>query len=313
MRGAHLPLRGARRPDRGPPLSDRPSAGLLGAVEGGGTRFVVAVRDAATDETLLHEQVPTTDAATTLGRVRELLGIHGPLAAVGVACFGPLDTRAGRLFDTPKPTWAGADLRQGILPRPDVPVRFETDVVGAALGEQARGAGQGCRDLVYVTIGTGIGAGLVVDGAPVRGRLHPEVGHLRLARGGGTPSRGVCPHHGSCWRDWRAARPSLRAPGAPPTSSPTTIRSGNPSSTTWPRGLLALTLTTAPERLLVGGGGRAPSGSPGAGTAAPARSWRPATCLPSASGTTRLAPARGAGLGSRDRGRARARARSMLS
>ena len=130
-------------------------------MEGGGTRFVVAVRDAATDETLLHEPVPTTDAATTLGRVRELLGTHGPLAAVGVACFGPLDTAAGRLFDTPKPTWAGADLRQGILPRPDVQVRFETDVVGAALGEQARGAGQGCRDLVYVTIGTGIGAGLL--------------------------------------------------------------------------------------------------------------------------------------------------------
>lgn len=223
-------------------------------MEGGGTRFVVAVRDAATDETLLHEQVPTTDAATTLGRVRELLGIHGPLAAVGVACFGPLDTRAGRLFDTPKPTWAGADLRQGILPRPDVPVRFETDVIGAALGEQARGAGQGCRDLVYVTIGTGIGAGLVVDGAPVRGRLHPEVGHLRLARAEGDTFRGVCPHHGSCW-EGLASGPAIAArAGRPADELSDDDPVWEPVVHDLAQGLLALTLTTAPERLLVGGG-----------------------------------------------------------
>ena len=223
-------------------------------MEGGGTRFVVAVRDAATDETLLHERVPTTDAATTLGRVRELLGTHGSLAAVGVACFGPLDTTAGRLFDTPKPTWAGADLRQGILPRPDVPVRFETDVVGAALGEQARGAGQGCRDLVYVTIGTGIGAGLVVDGAPVRGRLHPEVGHLRLARAEGDTFRGICSHHGSCW-EGLASGPAIAArAGRLAEELPDDDPVWDLVVHDLAQGLLALTLTTAPERLLVGGG-----------------------------------------------------------
>lgn len=223
-------------------------------MEGGGTRFVVAVRDAATDETLLHERVPTTDAATTLGRVRELLGAHGPLAAVGVACFGPLDTTTGRLFDTPKPTWAGVDLRQGTLPRPDVLVRFETDVVGAALGEQARGAGQGCRDLVYVTIGTGIGAGLVVDGAPVRGRLHPEVGHLRLARAEGDTFRGICSHHGSCW-EGLASGPAIAArAGRPAEELPDDDPVWDLVVHDLAQGLLALTLTTAPERLLVGGG-----------------------------------------------------------
>jgi len=223
-------------------------------VEGGGTRFVVAVRDAATDETLLHERVPTTDAATTLGRVRELLSARGSLAAVGVACFGPLDTIAGRLFDTPKPSWGGVDLRAGILPSADVPVRFETDVVGAALGEQARGAGQGCRDLVYVTIGTGIGAGLLVDGVPVRGRLHPEVGHLRLARAAGDTFPGACPHHGACWEGLASGAAIAARAGRPAEELPDDDPVWDLVVHDLAQGLLALTLTTAPERLLVGGG-----------------------------------------------------------
>ena len=138
-------------------------------------------------------------------------------------------------------------------------MRFETDVVGAALGEQARGAGQGCRDLVYVTIGTGIGAGLVVDGAPVRGRLHPEVGTC-ASRAQRDTFRGICPP-APAGRDWRAGRP----PRAPDASEelPTTTRSGTRGARSSP-GALALTLRPHPS---VPGRrrGRAPSGPPRAG------------------------------------------------
>ncbi len=235
-----------------PSQAERPT-GALGAVEGGGTRFVVSVRDGGGRE-LVREEVPTGKPRETLGAVREVLGSQGSLDAVGVACFGPLDSHTGRLLGTPKEGWAGVDLAAALDLGPHTRLCFETDVVGAALGEQARGAGQGCGDLVYVTVGTGIGAGILAGGAPVRGRLHPEVGHLRLARAEGDSFPGCCPFHGDCW-EGLASGPAIAArAGRPAEELADDHPAWHPVVHDLAQGLLALTLTVAPERLLVGGG-----------------------------------------------------------
>jgi fructokinase len=125
------------------------------------------------------------------------------LTALGVASFGPigLDPSGpdyGRLLATPKPGWAGFDLRGALLAQFPVPLALDTDVNAAALAEQARGAGRGLGSVAYVTVGTGIGAGLALEGRTLRGALHPEAGHLRLRRRAGDDVPSSCPFHEDC-------------------------------------------------------------------------------------------------------------------
>jgi len=125
------------------------------------------------------------------------------LASIGIAAFGPvvLDENSrdyGRVLNTPKAGWTGSNLRAALAERFAVPVVIDTDVNAAARAEWQLGAGQGVRCLAYVTVGTGIGGGLVVDGRPLRGALHPEIGHIRLARREGDQVQSLCPFHGNC-------------------------------------------------------------------------------------------------------------------
>ena len=125
-------------------------------------------------------------------------------AAIGLASFGPigldpLGSQYGQILNTPKPGWSGADILKPIrAAAPDLPIALDTDVNGAALGEMRYGAGQGLSDLVYVTVGTGVGAGAIVNGASVRGRIHPEMGHMRPAAAPTEGFKGICPFHGNC-------------------------------------------------------------------------------------------------------------------
>ena len=125
------------------------------------------------------------------------------LAAVGVASFGPivLDPASpayGRLLATPKPYWSGFDLHGALVHRLGAPVALDTDVNAAALAEQQLGAGRGLDTVAYMTVGTGIGAGLVIGGATLKGALHPEMGHIRLARRPDDAAPSACPYHASC-------------------------------------------------------------------------------------------------------------------
>ncbi|MET0181203.1 MAG: ROK family protein, partial [Novosphingobium sp.] len=128
---------------------------------------------------------------------------HPPIAAFGVASFGPLDVDPGSptygtFGTTPKPNWPGASWLEGLV-RFGAPVEIDTDVNGAALGEWAQGAGRGCTTLAYVTVGTGIGAGVVRDGRPLSGFSHYEMGHIRPPRDRvADPYAGGCPSHGDC-------------------------------------------------------------------------------------------------------------------
>jgi fructokinase len=175
---------------------------MLGGIEAGGTKFVLAVGPSPDRITARHV-IPTRDPATTLAEAAEWLAGRGGIRALGIGSFGPveLDRRSprwGYITTTPKPGWADCDVAGYLGQALGVPVGFDTDVNAAALAEYAAAGSRG-GSLAYLTIGTGIGGGLVLDGRPVHGIAHPEVGHIytrRHAEDRDFP--GVCPHHGDC-------------------------------------------------------------------------------------------------------------------
>lgn len=185
---------------------------LYAGVELGGTKCV-AILAHGPDAILARETVPTTTPEETLAKLADILRTWERPAALGVASFGPLDLARGRMAATPKPGWAGADILGPLRQAASVPAIIDTDVNGAALAEMRWGAGRGMDDFAYVTVGTGVGVGLVANGQPTRGFGHSELGHIRVARLAGDSFAGSCPFHGDCV-EGLAAGPSLKARGA---------------------------------------------------------------------------------------------------
>jgi len=174
-------------------------------VELGGTKCVCTLAYGP-EEIIDQQTVPTTSPGETLPAILAILEQwdrrHG-FAALGIASFGPIDLDSlspsyGQILATTKPGWPGTDVR-GTLSAPfDVPVGFDTDVNGAALAEIAWGCGQGMEDFAYVTVGTGVGVGLIVHGRPTRGIGHGESGHMRVPRLPSDDRPSVCPFHDDC-------------------------------------------------------------------------------------------------------------------
>jgi len=237
-----------------------PDQPLVAGVELGGTKCVCLLASGPDDvrETV---RIPTTTPDETLTAIGAVLARWkaGPgFEALGVGSFGPLelDDRSpafGTVVATPKPGWSGADLTRlgaGL----NVPMVIDTDVNGAAMAEGRWGAAQGLRSFAYVTVGTGIGVGAIVEGRSIRGLGHAEAGHLRVGRLPGDDFAGVCPYHGDCVEGLasgpavaaRAGRDALELTPDDPAWTPVIHALG---------GLLHnLVLTTAPERILIGGG-----------------------------------------------------------
>jgi fructokinase len=176
----------------------------VAGVELGGTKALVTVGGGPLDA-LAPVRITTSDPARTLDAVvatLERFWTEGPFAAIGVASFGPIalgpeSADYGKILATPKRGWSGADVL-GPLRRFDVPLALETDVNAAALGEGRWGAAAGLRDHAYITVGTGVGVGIVSGGAAVHGAGHPEGGHLGVVRAEGDAFPGACPFHGAC-------------------------------------------------------------------------------------------------------------------
>jgi fructokinase len=180
---------------------------LLAGIEAGGTKFVCAV--AERPGVILRSQsfptrAPHETIADAIGFFRDAAAEFGPIAGLGLASFGPLDLDPsspgfGSITRTPKPGWSGVNLRAALIEGLGCPVAVDTDVNGAGLAEGRLGAGQGLDSFVYLTIGTGIGGGLILNGEPVHGLTHPEMGHLLVRRhdsDGDFP--GTCAFHGDC-------------------------------------------------------------------------------------------------------------------
>jgi fructokinase len=238
-----------------------PSSPLVAGIELGGTKSVAVL---ARDATILERQrVPTDDPASTLeGLSRQLAAWAGGgqrFSAIGIGSFGPvgLDPQRadfGYVTTTPKAGWGSTDVRGHFAERFDVPIGFDTDVNGAALAEGRWGAARGCAVHIYITIGTGIGGGLVIDDHPVHGAVHPEHGHFRVRRRSDDTFAGVCPYHGDCI-EGLASGPAIAARAG---ASPERLAPDHP---VWVdvaaeigEMMAILVLSVSPQRIVIGGG-----------------------------------------------------------
>jgi len=191
---------------------------MFGAIEAGGTKFNCALAD-VNGEVVAQTQFATRDPETTLIDVIEFFNTaqqeYGPMQSMGIGSFGPINidpksAAYGQFLKTPKPGWSHFDFLGAITKHYDIPVCVETDVNAAVLAEYRAGAGRGCQDVVYVTIGTGIGGGIITGGKLVKGNIHPEMGHMIMPRHPQDKDfAGACPFHGGCL-EGLAAGPAMQ-------------------------------------------------------------------------------------------------------
>lgn len=173
----------------------------LGALEAGGTKMVCAIGDE--NGTIFEKaEIPTRTPRET---VPDLIGFYreGGISALGIGCFGPVELdRAspnyGFITTTPKLAWRNFDMVGTFSRALGCPVGFDTDVNSSVLGEAAFGQAKGKRSVVYLTVGTGIGGGVWLEGRLLHGMLHPELGHVPLSRRPGDAYAGCCPYHKNC-------------------------------------------------------------------------------------------------------------------
>ena len=185
-------------------------------VELGGTKCVCTLAHSP-DSILQQETIPTTSPEATLGAIDRLLSSWAAqgFAALGINSFGPVDLDPlsptwGFITRTTKPEWSETDVARRLARAGGTPIAFDTDVNGAALAEMRWGAGRGFDDFAYITVGTGVGVGLIVNGKPTRGFAHSELGHVRPARLPGDHWPGACPFHGDCV-EGLASGPAIKA------------------------------------------------------------------------------------------------------
>jgi fructokinase len=185
-------------------------------VELGGTKCVCTLAHSP-DSIVEQETIPTTTPEETLGGIERQLSSWTArgFAALGINSFGPVDLHPasatwGFITRTTKPEWPGTDVARRLARAAGTPVAFDTDVNGAALAEMRWGAGRGFDDFAYITVGTGVGVGLVVNGKPTRGFAHSELGHVRPVRLAGDHWPGACSFHGDCV-EGLASGPAIKA------------------------------------------------------------------------------------------------------
>jgi fructokinase len=236
---------------------------LYGAIEGGGTKFICAVGSGPDDirgQARLETTTPEETMKHAIGFFKLQEERHGKLAAIGFACFGPLDPNPdslayGHILPTPKPGWSNANVVGMLRDSFDVPIAFDTDVNGAALGEGRWGAAQGLDTFIYLTVGTGVGGGAFVEGRLLHGLIHPEMGHIPLKHDiQKDPFEGACPFHGDCFEGLASGvamekRWKQRAE---------TFDANHPA---WEleadyiaQALLSYVMTLSPQRIIIGGG-----------------------------------------------------------
>jgi fructokinase len=230
----------------------------LGGIEAGGTHWNCAVGDGG-GAIASATSFDTTTPAETIGTAVEFFQAHGPLEALGVGSFGPVDLRPGsptwgHITNTPKPGWANTDVAGPLASALDVPIAFDTDVDAAAIAEGRWGAGVGLESFVYVTVGTGIGGGVIANGRPLHGLVHPEPGHIRVPHDRERdPFPGACPFHGDCL-EGLASGGALRQRWGAPGEELTDPAVWELEADYLALGLANLVLTLSPQRIVVGGG-----------------------------------------------------------
>lgn len=230
---------------------------LFGALEAGGTKMVVAVGD---ENGKIWEQAsyPTSTPKETIPQIIEYFR-DKDIKALGVGAFGPVDVvkgspTYGRILNTPKLAWKNYDLAGALQEAFKLPIGLDTDVNGSCLGEMTYGCAKGLDTVLYLTIGTGIGAGIAVGGKLLHGMLHPEAGHILIAKSKNDPGKSVCPYHDSCM-EGLASGPSIEARwGAKAKELTDRLEVWELESEYIAKGLVNYILTISPQRIILGGG-----------------------------------------------------------
>lgn len=233
-------------------------APLIAGIELGGTK-IICILARGPDDIEETVRIPTTRPDETLAAIEAVLDRWSGFVAIGIGSFGPvsIDRHSGdygHITSTPKPGWAGTDIAGRLQRRYGVPTGFHSDVVGAALAEARWGAAKGLADIAYVTVGTGVGAGMIAGGRPVDGLTHSELGHIRPVRFPGDDWIGHCPFHGACV-EGLAAGPAIAARiGQPAHEAPADHPVWDGVAHALGQLLHTLVLTGIPRRIVMGGG-----------------------------------------------------------
>lgn len=185
----------------------------IGALEAGGTKMVCAIGN-ENGEIFERVSFPTETPEKTVPQMIQYFK-ERDIEALGIACFGPIDLNKksdtyGYITTTPKLAWANYDIVGAFKKELDIPIGFDTDVNGSALGEATWGITQGLENSIYITIGTGVGMGIITNGKLLHGMLHPEAGHMLLRKHPEDSYEGKCPYHKTCL-EGLAAGPAIEA------------------------------------------------------------------------------------------------------
>lgn len=230
---------------------------MYGAIEAGGTKFVCAI----SDETFAIKErvsIPTTTPEETMKEVFAFFD-HYALTAMGIGSFGPIDvnpdsTTYGYITTTPKTAWQNYDFVGAIKKRYAIPVGWTTDVNAAALGEIKQGAAAGLNSCVYLTVGTGIGGGAVVNGELLEGYGHPEMGHLLVQMHPEDTFEGSCPYHGNCLEGLASGPAVEKRYGKKGHLLSEQANVWDIEAFYLAQALMNYTLVLSPERIIIGGG-----------------------------------------------------------
>lgn len=234
----------------------------FGGIEAGGSKFVCGVGSGPMD--LETAEFPTTSPPETIARAAEFFRNREPVAAIGIASFGPIDPNPGSptygyITATPKPGWRSFNfvgaVRRNLGLSEDFRIAFDTDVNAAALAEWRWGATQGANSSLYITVGTGLGGGAIMDGHLLHGRVHPEMGHIRVPHDWQRdPFQGHCPYHGDCL-EGLAAGPAIEARwGRPGYALADDHPAWDLEADYLALGIANWTCTLSPEFVVLGGG-----------------------------------------------------------
>ena len=229
-----------------------------GSLEAGGTKMVCAIGDEQ-GNILERISIPTLAPENTMPAILDFFK-NKNISALGIGCFGPVDLDKksptyGYITTTPKLAWRNYDIVGVCEKELGVPVGFDTDVNGSALGEATWGCTKELDNSIYITVGTGVGVGVIIDKKPYHGMLHPEGGHIFLARHPQDPmERGVCPYHELCL-EGLASGPSIQARwGKPGVELADRKEVWELEAYYLAQAICSYIMILSPERIIVGGG-----------------------------------------------------------
>jgi fructokinase len=228
----------------------------LGAIEAGGTKFVLAVGDAS-GKVIHRTVIPTTTPKETMKQVVEWFQ-HHPVERLGIGSFGPVDLNPksptyGSILASPKLAWRGFNYFE-YLNALSIPITIDTDVNVCALAEATLGSAMDVDSCVYITVGTGIGGGICIDGKTIQGLQHPEMGHVPVIRHPKDSFAGNCPSHQDCL-EGLASGPAIEARWQQKASElPADHLAFEIESDYLAQAIYTYALVVSPKRFILGGG-----------------------------------------------------------